>query len=397
MSKFKFQYVDAAGSPVSGEGLLGLVGFSKSYQGDLTDEDSFVVAIRKFLAGEKTSETDEMLIRSFLFSWLGGNQSHLSQAAVFAVPLPKSIRMLEQVGFLERTVGYVAGGIGLVGSIAVSLVLVDLSWDLIGCLDLPHAETIFAGSLAMEAAGFLFIPQSIFDNIDKSFGEPGEPVKRSKFDASTTFDLIRLCQLHAAATSLDLPKETLNRLLYGLERQLFLLFLANSRQIEGLALGGRSEASAVVAAHAAIALGLNTLGSKDSVLESWEQGIKNLEDPARAEEAQKTIDSIRSVLENDIDQVERQISRALASASTTEAIDLAAAPVGAAFQLMGMIAGTMAKVAPEGHFRSVIETANKGLDYAQDATSATPDVVASAIDTGISAEAWVRKTVSRFW
>ena len=125
MSTFKFNLVNAAGSPISRQDLWGQVGFSESYSGKLTDADPFVVAIRKSISGEKTDSADRDLVRSFLFGWLA-RQKKLSRVAIYALPLPKSVRMLEQVGFLDRTVSYVAGG---AASIALSIALLDLTWD----------------------------------------------------------------------------------------------------------------------------------------------------------------------------------------------------------------------------------------------------------------------------
>ena len=395
MQKFKFPAVDRSGKPTPQFGVLGAVGFSETFRGTICDEDPIVLVIRKALSEEKATDADQALLRSFFVSWLGSNTHKLGAVVAHAIELPPSVRYLEQVGFLDRTTKSVAEFAGGIAGLALSVALLDLSLDVFG----SAAESPVAAIASITAfdAGLMLIPDFAISKIDQALGSPGTPLKRADFDAETVFSLVRLCQLRSVVANLDLEKEALTHAISSLDRRAFALLLANSRQIEGLALSGSSEASAAVASHAAIALGLSEIHCNRTLLDTWRLGISQLGDTNRQAECTKTVDAIEDILKRDVKSLETRISRQLASASTTEALDLAVVPLDVSFKLMGFVANTLAKASPEGHFKMAFESANKGIDFARTATEATPDAVAKTLDAGISTEAWLRDKVRSLW
>ncbi len=395
MQKFKFPVVARSGKQAPRTGMLGSVGFSETIRGTISDQDPVVAAIRKSLSDKKTTEQEQALLRSFFVSWLGSNPGKLAAVVAHAVELPPSVRYLEQVGFLDRTAQTVTNVAGELAGLALSIALLDLSSELLGVAS--GASTAAIASVTAVEAGMFLIPASVTSQIDDALGVPGTPVKRADFDAETAFSLIRLCRLRSTVANLDLEKHVTDSVLASLDQRAFVLLLANSRQIEGLALSGSSEASAAIASHAAIALGLCGVGGGEDWIRTWRGGIARLDDLDRQTESTKTVDAIEEVLKYDVRSLETRISRQLASASTTEALDLAVVPLDVSFKLMGFVASTMAKATPEGHFKMALESANKGLDFARSATDSTPDAIAKAIGAGITTEAWIRNTVKSFW
>lgn len=390
--KFKIPLVDESGQRIKQDSVLGTVGFSESYRGIAADDDSLVAAIRKSLDGQKVSDAERCLIRSFISSFLDRKSPELWAVVNEAVELPRTIRFLEQVGFLERTATAVGTGLA---NVAIAVAMFDLAWEVGAAIG--EETSAAAVSISAISATPLFLPAHVFAKMDSTFGKPGDPVSRSKFDAESVFALVRLCTMRSVVENLELEAAALERLMARLEQMSLALFLANSRQIEGLAIRGSSEASAAVAAHAALALGINGLPDIDLILQHWEQGIANLEDKLRAAEARTTLESVRAILGSDINAIEAQVSHLLASSSATEALDLAVVPLKVSFQLMGVVADALAKVSPDGHFKAAFEAANQGAEFARTTADSTPDALAKTIDFGVSVEVWARNAVSTIW
>lgn len=122
-----------------------------------------------------------------------------------------------------------------------------------------------------------------------------------------------------------------------------------------------------------------------------------LEQETMTQELTYTVSSVRATLSDDFDAIDRQLNRQLASAATTEAIDLVSAPVEVSFQALAFAADTIGKCTPDGHFKMMFHSVRDGFSKAQNATSATPDALATAIEGGISAEAWARKKIKDLW
>ena len=377
---FNFPLVDRDGMQIASSGLLGSVGFSEKYSGATVPDDPLVVAIRGVFRGEKVDSEQQCLIRSFLVAWLLDRNRKLGQVVAYAVELRQCTNFLSQIGFLDRTAT-------TVGHLAIGIAGIALTWDLMFFEDATLGS--IAGNVAAEAV-LVGLSKSFEAEIDMRFGEPGTPVKRSKFDINPILVFLQCCHLANVIECVEAEKSLSTTLSSVLEQQIFSLFMLNSRQLEGLACSGTSEATAAVAAHAAIALGLKEINHRDRILNSLEKSISSTECNLRREEASETLKAVRKHGNLDITEIERQLSRQLASASTTEALDLAVVPLRASLQLMSFVAGSMETVTP-GQYGRAFEALRNGCDAAKSAAESSPDVLANALNSGISAEAWTRQ------
>jgi hypothetical protein len=260
----------------------------------------------------------------------------------------------------------------------------------------PETVNFIASQVASEAA-LLAIPERVFFKIDNTFGKPGEPLPRSRFSSEPIESMLRLCKFRSLIDHCRCDDNLHHYAVSKLDSRIAALFIANSRQIEGLALNGASEASAAVAATAAISLGLSSLPESNEILKSLQKSISMIDCEDRKHEATRTLSAILATMGDDLTSIERQLNRQLASATATEALDLLATPVELSFRLMGLVAGTMESAAPTGHFKTVFVTLKNGFQLAQKSADATPNLLASALDSGISVESWTRKTISNMW
>jgi hypothetical protein len=394
---FKFSLINDAGAYIDDRGILGSLGFAEKYSGETSDDDSLVIALRQATTKGDLSRHQKVLLRSFLAAWLNGNRRHLGDVAAYSIQLPQSVRFLSQVGFLDRTAISIARTSIGIASCALYL---DASWDL-ATTDwsvTSNAESaLMAGKHVAAGIALIALPECVVVQIQKDFGIAGTPLKRSTFSNEPILSMLRLCSLRSTLSKLDLESVPMSQLKRQLDQRIFALFLANSRQIAGLSLSGKSEASAAVATHTAIALGLHHLPDQEDILAMCERNAEHLERESMKHEFATTINSVRANLCGDFDSINRQLNRQLASAATTEAIDLVAAPIEVSFQAMAFVADTIGKCAPDGHFKMMFHTIRDGFSTAQSATSATPDALATAIDNGISAEAWTRKKIKDLW
>ncbi len=397
MEKFKFPLIDQDGITVSDEGLWGTLGFSEKYQGELSDTDELVIALQNAASNKELTSQEQSLLRSFSIAWLTRKAKNLGKVAAFGVELPKSVSYISQVGFLDKTASTI---VSTSIKVAVCAIYLDLTWDLL-TTDLSSLTSTEVAALAVQSTSaemvLLSIPQPVLKQIEDSFGCAATPVKRLNFSSEPILSMLRLCKIRSMIHRFGFNKASQLHVTALLDQRIFALFLANSRQIEGLCLSGKPEASAAVAAHAAIALGIHDLEIRETLLQNWHQNIGLLDSAALQKEATTTLESIRSNLNNDFATIDRQLNRQLASASTTEAVALMAVPVEVSFQLMSLVAGSMERLSPDGHFKILFGTLAGGFNTAQQAAASTPGALAMAIDSGFSAEAWARKRVSELW
>ncbi|WP_148618863.1 hypothetical protein [Mariniblastus fucicola] len=377
---FKFPLVDHSAAAITSGGVFGAVGFSDKYAGHTTADDELVVALRAALNQKTAGSKDAELIRSFAFAWLKGRNHKLGHVVAYSVEIQNCIGFLSQIGFLDRTANTIS-------NVAVGVAGIALTWELFFWED-TMAAPVIAGSVVAESAMF-GLSQAFESKITKRFGEPGTPVKRSDFDIEPILVFLQCCQTRNVITRVDGDKALVDALVTRLDAQIFSLFLLNSRQLEGLACMGASEATAAVAAHAAIALGLSDVCDRLDLLEMLQRNIVGLDDETRRGETESTLRAIRRHVSFDTNAIERQLSRQLISSATTEALDLAVVPLRASLQLMSLVAGGMESVSP-GQYGSGFSMLKRGIDSACSVASSSPDVLANALSAGISAEAWAR-------
>lgn len=393
VEQFKVPLLSPDATPIRSSGLWQT---RKQYRGQLVEGDALVTAIRAAIARTQLSAEQELLLRSFAIAWLRGRPRNLGNVASFSIQLPRSVEFLSQVGFLDRTASKIAT---TAAGVAVCAIYLDLAWELLA-YDPSTATTLettkLLGHQLSAEAGVMMLPSSIFREIDKSFGKPGTAIARSQFSSDPIVSMLRLCQLRSAVDLWGLSKESKQAIELSMDHRVFALLLANSRQIAGLCRRGKSEASAAIAAHAAIALGICNLPNRDELLACWHHGAEQLQGVQQQELLQMT-DSLRENLRNNFSSIDRQLNRQLTSATTTEAIGLVASPVGMSFHALEIAAASVEKFSPQGSFKSAMKVLSDGFATAKQAADSTPDALATAIDGGISLEAWARSKIQKFW
>lgn len=377
-TRFKFSRVDALGAPISTSDLLGSVGFAEKFTGETTEDDSVIKAIRLAFYEEPLSEEQSDMLRSFATAWLINRKRKLVPAVAYAVELKESIRFLSQVGFLDRTALTAR-------NVAAGIASMAFAWEL---MQYCH-EASFGNLVACEVASTV-LPAAFWSEVDDRYGKPGSPVRRSDFDSDHILVFLQHCHMRLAMERVVADKTLVNSLFVALDHRIFSLFMLNSRQLEGLVCSGASEASAAVAAHAAIALGLADLRCKETIFKNLEVQVASLDCSQRKEEAAATLVAIRRHSELNTSAIERQLNRQLMSASTSEALDLVVNPLQASFQLMSLVAGGMESIVP-GQYSKAFGLLKYGCESARTAATSTPDAFATALDSGITAESWTRQ------
>ena len=386
--KFKFPLVDPSGVPITSQGILGSVGFAETYKGKTIPEDAVVAAIRalhKSNSEETITDQQANLVRSFATQWLIHGDKKLSAVVAYSIEMQKSIHFLSQIGFLDRTATAVS-------QTAIGITGIVLTWDQMFS-DATDFGSAFIGGLVMDVAD-LGLSTLFKSEIKERFGEPGRPVKRSDFDLKPILVFLQCCHFRSVIERIEGDEKLTATLEEILDHRIFSLFMLNSRQLEGLACSGSSEATAAVAAHAAIALGLSDLRNRETIFEKLEQRISAVENEDRRKEARSTLKAIEHHVSLKTSEIERQLSRQLMSSATTEALDLAVMPMRASMQLMSLVSGGMQSMTP-GQYSQVFSLLKQGFDSAESAANASPDVLAAALKRGIGAEAWTRQQFDR--
>ena len=382
-TRFKFSRVDALGAPISTSGLLGSVGFAEKFTGETTDDDSVIGTLRLALyetsfSQEPLSEQQTDVLRSFAAAWLINRNRKLGPAVAYAVELKESIGFLSQVGFLDRTALTAR-------NVATGIASMAFAWELMQYCEVEPFSAMVANEIAIAV-----LPAAFWSEVENRFGQPGSPVRRSDFDSNHILVFLQHCHMRMAIERVDADKALIESLFAALDHRIFSLFMLNSRQLEGLVCSGASEASAAVAAHAAIALGLAHVRCKETIFENLESQIASLDDKPRKEESIATLTAIRKHLKLNTTAIERQLNRQLLSASSSEALDLVVHPVQVSLQLMSLVAGGMESIVP-GQYSKAFGILKYGCDSARTAATSTPDAFASALDSGITAESWTRQ------
>ncbi len=397
--RIRFPIVNITGEVLKQPGLWGSLGFSEMYNGTLQDDDQCILSLKKLWSKQELTEQEAMLVRSFTIAWLTSFKPQLSAVVNQTVALPPSVLHIGRIGLLDRTAKQVTAA---TASVLGTAMFLNSAWQM--------ATVDFAALSGAESALFVFEQvcsisearsqlSKYLTALDNEVGSPGQPTARSAFDASSLYDFLKLCRFREVLARQEFDRLVYDRLRTRLDNRIFSLFLANSRQIEGLILSGSSESSAAVSAHAALALGLNDLAENQSleIFRSIETNITELQDDTRRQEAENTF---RTLAENQTGQaavLERQLRRHLDSSMATEAVDLATMPIATTFEFLGHIADGMGKYSPNSKAGSFLSLTGDGFRVASRTVDATPDALSKIIQGGVLAESWIRKLPGKLW
>ena len=402
---FKFSSVDVNGEPVADSGWMGNLGMAAKYSGTTEPNDPLIQAFAAAYEGQDLSVEQQDLLRSLVVNWLESRKKKLGAVVEAATTLPPAVEYIARIGMIDRGIVTVATGVAVIG---VAFLQFEVMWDsvLSQTSDLSTSPTLFGAptqvSTELAMAG---LEVAFFSKLVRNYGRPGEPVKRSNFDHTTVFSFLKLCRFRSLVARTGLTKPLADQMLARLDDRIFLLFLANSRQLEGLKLNGKSEAAAVVAAHAAIALSFqdNQPEERDAIFTALKSRITSLEKRRKgdqtnqADEAAATLATIQENLSKELWQMELALNRQLHGATASEAVGLVAAPVSTAFDVLAYVATGVGKCCSGGSSKAVFEVAATGLKTASAAADATPDAIASTVSGAANAESWVRSMFDKAW
>lgn len=401
---FKFSFVDVNGDSIPDSGWKGSLGMGAKYSGTTSDTDALIQTIAAAYEGEDLSAEQQTLLRSFVVSWLESRRKKLGAVVEVATKLPSAVDYIARIGLLDRGVAAVAKGALVLGLVFIQVELLLESISSLSDLGSDQCALSASSQFAMEVAS-AGLDATLTARLAKFYGRPGEPLKRSAFDSATVLSFLKLCRFRSLIAQTGLDKPILDQMLVRLDDRIFVLFLANSRQLEGLKLSGKSEASAVVAAHAAIALSFQQCQphDRDSIFKALQSRISLIKKPGKlnhtgqAEEAAATLATIEQNLSKELWQMELQLSRQLNNATASEAADLLAAPVSTAFDVLSYVATGVGKCCTGPSSKTLFEVAATGLKKASEVTDATPDAIASTVSGATDAESWVRSMLDKAW
>ena len=304
---FRFPLVDITGKSLRDPSLWGSLGFREFYNGTLGDSDSLVQAIRNAHLGEPMPEGQCEVLRSFCLAWLTGYEKHLSVVIDYAIPVADSVQYITRIGFIDRTVKKVAAG---TAGIAASIMFLEMAWES-ATVDFSELSVLESGSQLVHQIQMDIELERRLDDIyaalDRQLGKAGEPTQRAAFRPTIVFDFLKLCRFRSVLSQANFDAEVQAKLMAKLDMRIFALFLANSRQIEGLTICGASEATAAIVAHAALALGLHDDKGAADTIEQIELRIALIDgsesDSERRREATQTLESIKRNLTGKAEQL----------------------------------------------------------------------------------------------
>ena len=394
-SDFRFPLVDIDGKTLRRKDLWGTIGFSERYEGRFSKSDTLIHAMRSLLKDESVSAEQQKIVRSFCLAWLTSSQKNLSSVVDYAIPLPPSVQYITRIGQIDRTVNNL---VATAAGVTASVLFLEMAWDSIA-IDTIEMNPVEASLFALDQAEMsIEIDEKlarVIRSLDQSLGQPGDPCARSAFRAKAVFDFLKVCRFRNVVLRADFATEFAAAITRQLDRRIFALFLANSRQIEGLVLSGQSEATAAVVAHAALALGLHDEKDASATLEQLQSAVENLKPSKRREEAMRTLGGIKENLQGKAHQLERKISRHVGSAMTTEAIDLATFPVASGIELLGTIASGLGKVTGDSTAGSIFNALGYTFSSLSSTVESTPDASSRLINGVVSIESWARDILDR--
>ena len=394
---FRFPLADVTGKFLRDPSLWGSLGFREYYEGTFSETEPLIQAIRAVHRGERVAEDHLRTLRSFSLAWLTSSQKGLSAVIDYAVPLADSVQYITRIGLIDRTVNKLTVA---TAGIATSILFLEMAWES-AAVDFSEMSDLESASFMIDQMEMSAELDSRLDKIvralDGQLGQVGEPTQRAAFRPDIVFDFLKLSRFRSVLAHADFDAQVHARLVSKLDARIFALFLANSRQIEGLTLCGASEATAAVVAHAALALGLLSNSDSAETLKQIEKRIMLLDDSARQTEAQQTFDAIGRNLTGKAHQLELSINRHLNSATATEAIDWATFPITSSFDLLGTIAEGLGQFAGTSKVGGFLKIAGDSFNQISSLADATPDAASHIINSGVSAEQWARNLVGKLW
>ena len=398
IDSYRIPEFDPCGNLVVQSGIQGAFGRRKYHVGQICDEDPLILAIRGVRSRNALSETESQLLRSFSIAWLGGYEKNLSRIVDFAVPLPPAVQYISRIGMIDRTVNRIAIGSA---TIAACVMFLELAWES-ATFDSSAAtqfeSTIHSVDMAFSEYELHQRLDEIGKRLDKSFGKPGEPIGRNKFLPEPIFDFIKMCQSRTLIDSIACNESVSAVLRERLDQRIFALFLANSRQIEGLTMNGAAEASIAVVAHTAMALGLRNESGQHQLLDRIDNYITLMKCNERKQEAKKTLACVRGNLESAATrELEIRVNRYLTTSTATEAVDWATFPVATALSLLGSVASGVSAVSGNTKAGSFLSAAATGFKSAGQMVESTPGAASQVIQSGVVAEEWTRNLIGQIW
>ena len=387
---YSFPLLDLAGKRVPSKGWGGHFGLSDRYRGTTKDTDELMLALHSAVEeAESLTDRQIQLIYSLTESWLNGRQKKLGQVVACSVQLPSSVYYLSRVGILDRTAEVVVGGTALAVNLVGSFLLWDAVWELV-----PSDELV-SDPFAATAIGtaFSILPDIVLGEVKNQLGDFGTPIARKNASPDCLFNFLQLCQLRKILTlhSNRLGDESkLQSVVTRLDQRSFAMFVAISRQFEGLMRSGESGALAAAGFQSGLVLGLKQVSTSHQILVSIRTAIKTVKDKEAAAAVEAMLDSVEAAMALDTSQVQRELDRQLASSMVSEASGIAAEPLRLTLRFLGDVTGMLTYVAPNPGSVKMVKTVQHGFQHSSTLVEATPDALSRLFRGAISSESWAR-------
>jgi hypothetical protein len=380
--KVQFRLIDRDGQRIPAESILSIFGKCQWHESTAVPGNPIVKAVQDVREGNFLGAEQRTLLRSFLSAWLERKESDssgVSEIAAACTEVPASIVALHGIGAFGRGVKATAAlGVQLGGA---ALLLDDM-------LGGGHALQGDLGEALIE------LPDERRKVLDERYGLPGQKRPLDSFSADAVVAFLRYAQMLPVVEKVDASDQLKRRLQTRAQHQVLTAFLVNSRQIEGVAMNGSTATSAVVGAHAALALGVSELPNKDMLIEWLGREVSAISDAPRREEAQKTFDALKSNLTKETSELSAQLAKHLAMSRSVELSDWATFPVSLTFRFMEGTCGLLGGLSKETPLAAPFNALAVGFRHAASTTEATPAVIGVMLRTGASVEQAIRETAS---